>query len=75
MFFGLLRPTSLVLSALSLLVASSPLPVDSKATPELRQLTGENFKTSVAQNDWYVGPLWLNMATMPLHMLSHNADA
>lgn len=54
MFFGLLHPASLFLSAFSLLVASSPLPVDSKATPELRQLTGENFKTSVAQNDWYV---------------------
>jgi hypothetical protein len=54
MFFGLLHPASLVLSAFLLLVASSPLPVDSKATPELRQLTGDNFKASVAQNDWYV---------------------
>ncbi|KIM20922.1 hypothetical protein M408DRAFT_118006 [Serendipita vermifera MAFF 305830] len=48
---------SLFLSAFLLLVASSPLPVDSKATgasPELRQLTAATFDESTKHNTWFV---------------------
>ncbi|CCA75808.1 related to protein disulfide isomerase-Laccaria bicolor [Serendipita indica DSM 11827] len=49
-----LRPASIFLSSLLLLVASTPLPVQSKETPELRQLTGQNFEESIKTNHWFV---------------------
>ncbi|PVF99148.1 thioredoxin-domain-containing protein [Serendipita vermifera] len=50
-----LRPTSLFLSSLLLLVTSSPLPVDSKETPpELRQLTANTFDQSIKKDTWFV---------------------
>jgi len=46
---------SLFLASLTLLVTSTPLPVDATDTDVgLRQLTYKNFNTSIARDTWYV---------------------
>ncbi|KAG8820676.1 hypothetical protein FRC19_008676 [Serendipita sp. 401] len=52
--FGTIKPVSVFISSLLLLVASSPLPVNSQETPELRQLTPKTFPDAIKKNDWFV---------------------
>jgi hypothetical protein len=65
MFYHPKSAASLFLASLTLLVTSTPLPVDATDTNvELRQLTNKNFNTSIAHDTWYVSKMACRMSAV-----------